>query len=60
MATSQWVITVVDTNLNWRKATVARLVTDAGLPPRLAVRWGEIRRGMSPAGLRRKIRETRN
>ena len=53
-------ITVVDYRDVWRKATAPALVRDAGVPPSVAARWSKVRRGMSPAGLKRKANEARN
>ena len=53
-------IVVVDGNMNWRKATAPALVRDAGVPPRIAARWAQVRREMSPAGLKRKMKVLRN
>lgn len=55
-----YVITVVDQNVSWRKATAAALVKEVGASPKVAARWAEVRRQMSPAGLKRKIAATRN
>lgn len=49
-------ITVVDIFGRWRHATAPALVRDAGVPPRIAARWAKVRREMSPAGLKKKIR----
>lgn len=55
-----WVITVVAADVCWARATAAVLVREAGIPPRVAARWESVRREMSPAGLSRKLRATRN
>lgn len=60
MAGRDWVITVVDRNVVWRKATAPALVREAGASPSVAAEWAKIRRGMSPAGLKRKAKECRN
>jgi hypothetical protein len=57
---SAWVITVVDPNVNWRTATARALVTEGGLPTGVAARWANIRKEISPSGLKRKLAETRN
>lgn len=44
----------------WRRATAASMVRLAGVPPRVAAEWQQIRREMSPAGLKRKMHEQRN
>jgi hypothetical protein len=41
----------------WKRATAARMVREAGVPPRVAAEWQRIRREMSPKGLERKMRE---
>lgn len=60
MAGRDWVITVVDRNVVWRKATAAALVRETPCSPGVAAEWAKIRRGMSPAGLQRKAKECRN
>ena len=55
-----WVITVVDNNVQWRKASAAALVREIGASPKIAADWARVRREMSPAGLRRKAQATRN
>lgn len=56
MARIEYQITVVDTIGKWHKAPAADLVRRAGLSPALAARWAKVRREMSPAGLRRKLK----
>ncbi len=60
MARRPYEITVVDGYGRWRKATAPALVREAGVPPQIAARWARVRRQMSPAGLKRKLAETRN
>lgn len=60
MAGRDWVITVVDRNVVWRRATAAALVREAGASPQVAADWSRVRRQMSPAGLKRKLSEQRN
>lgn len=60
VANDPWVITVVDRNGSWRNATGKALVTEAGVPLRVAARWATVRRTMSARGLKRKAREARN
>ena len=60
MAGRDWVITVVDRNVSWRKATAAKLVSEAGASPQVAADWAKVRREMSPSGLTRKMKATRN
>lgn len=52
----EYQITVVDTIGKWHKATALALVRDAGVPPTVAARWAKVRREMSPAGLKRKLK----
>jgi hypothetical protein len=54
------VIVVVTPRAEWRKATAPALVRELGLSPKVAASWGKVRRSMSPAGLRRKLREQGN
>lgn len=56
----EYQITVADCYGRWRKATAPALVRDAGIPPSVAARWAKVRREMSPAGLKRKLRDLRN
>lgn len=37
-----------------------RKMVESGLPPKVVARWQEVRRQMSPAGLKRKAKECRN
>jgi uncharacterized protein (DUF2384 family) len=60
MARIDYQITVVDTIGKWHKAPAADLVRRAGVPLRVAERWAKVRREMSPAGLKRKLREQVN
>jgi hypothetical protein len=54
-----YIITVA--NGSWsRKCTATALVRQVGIPPRIAARWQQVRREMSPKGLARKIAATRN
>lgn len=56
----EYEITVVDGRGCWKKATAPALVRELGVPLRVAARWAKVRREMSPAGLKRKMREARN
>jgi hypothetical protein len=60
MMPREYQIVVVDGNMNWRKATAPALVRDVGVPPKVAARWAKVRREMSPAGLRRKLKGSVN
>lgn len=55
-----YVIVTVDRSTSWRKATAAALVRDAGVPPSVAAKWQQVRREMSPAGLKRKLKDRAN
>lgn len=44
----------------WRRATASSMVRQAGVPPRIASEWQQIRREMSPAGLTRKLKQMAN
>jgi hypothetical protein len=52
-------ITVVD---RWSSRTFpsARTMIEAGLPVSVAARWVTVRREMSPAGLKRKLKDRAN
>lgn len=56
MSRVDYQITVVDTIGKWHKAPAADLVRRAGVPLRVAERWARVRREMSPAGLKRKLK----
>ncbi len=56
----EYQITVVDTIGKWHKAPAADLVRRAGVPLNVATRWARVRREMSPAGLKRKLRNQVN
>lgn len=56
MSRVDYQITVVDTIGKWHKAPAADLVRRAGVPLRVAERWAKVRREMSPAGLKRKLK----
>lgn len=56
MSRIDYQITVVDTIGKWHKAPAADLVRRAGVPLSVAERWAKVRREMSPAGLRRKLK----
>lgn len=55
-----YLITVVDFYRNWRKVTAPALVRDGVAPPSVALRWAKVRRSMSAAGLKRKLKDQRN
>lgn len=55
-----YVIVVVDSHGKWRNATAGALVRRAGVPPIVAANWARVRRDMSPAGLKRKLRDQVN
>lgn len=59
-ARADYQITVVDTIGKWHKAPAADLVRRAGVPLSVATRWAKVRREMSPAGLRKKLKAQRN
>ena len=59
MAT-EYQITVVDVHGKWQKATAPALVSDAGVPMSVAIRWAKIRRGLAVAGLRKKLKDQVN
>lgn len=56
MSRVEYQITVVDTVGKWHKAPAADLVRRAGVPLSVAQKWAKVRREMSPAGLKRKLK----
>ncbi len=60
MARVDYQITVVDTIGKWQNAMAPSLVRDAGVPMSVAIRWAKVRREMSPAGLKRKLKGLAN
>lgn len=58
MTRIEYHIVVVD---RWPKPFPgAKALTKAGVPVGVAVQWAKVRRQMSPAGLKRKLKDCRN
>ena len=56
---AEWLIVVVDTiKKPWPSA--ARLVSEVGTPPSIAAKYAVVRRELSPAGLKRKLKVLKN
>ena len=60
MARREYLIVVVDTIGKWHNAPAPDLVRLAGVPLAVAAKWAQIRREMSMAGLRKKLRDQVN
>lgn len=60
MARREYIIVVVDTIGKWHNAPAPDLVRRAGVSLAVAAKWAQIRRQMSPAGLKRKLRDQVN
>lgn len=58
MARYTYEIVVVDQNP--KPFAGARGLIEAGVPPKVATTWVQVRRTMSPKGLAKKARENRN
>ncbi len=54
-----YIITVANGNWNPRCSAPA-LVRQAGIPPSVAAAWAEVRRTISPSGLKRALKERVN
>lgn len=59
---TEWFISVADTTgvKGWRGASAGGLVREVGISPQMAAKWAKARREMSPAGLKRKLKERVN
>jgi len=55
-----WIDVVNRNERDWKRPDGAKGLVRAGVPPTVAARWVRVRREMTPAGLRRKLKAQRN